>query len=147
MYGRPAGNKTDQQGGRITMGRHQRLGNLQPCGFTLLEVMIAMAILATTLIVVFQSQSQSISMANDSRSLTVMSLLAQSKMTDMESMSTLPEGVSKGNFGVDYPDYDWQIDISQSEIISFYKVEVVVRNRKLSDKKAYHLVFYRPKTI
>jgi general secretion pathway protein I len=147
MYGRPANNKMDRQAGRITMENHQRLRNFQNCGFTLLEVMIAMAILATTLIVVFQSQSQSISMANDSRSLTVMSLLAQSKMADMESITTLPEGVSNGNFGVDYPDYDWRIDISQSEIISFYKVEVVVRNSHLSDKKAYHLVFYRPKSI
>lgn len=121
--------------------------NPRPCGFTLLEVMIAMAILATTLIVVFQSQSQSISMANDSRSLTVLSLLAQSKMADMESMTTLSEGESKGNFGVDYPDYDWRIGISPSKITSFYKVEVIVRNSKLSDKKAYHLVFYRPKTI
>ena len=47
-------------------------------GFTLLEVMIAMAILAITLVAVYQSQSQSISMAGNSRFLTTASLLAQS---------------------------------------------------------------------
>ena len=39
-------------------------------GFTLMEVMIAMAILAITLVTVYQSQSQSISMASNARFLT-----------------------------------------------------------------------------
>ena len=41
-------------------------------GFTLLEVMIAMAILAIVLVTVFHSQSQSIAMANESRAMTTL---------------------------------------------------------------------------
>ena len=55
-------------------------------GFTLLEVMIAMAILATTLVVVFQSQSQSISTTGIARFQTTASLLAQSKIAEIEAV-------------------------------------------------------------
>ncbi len=56
-------------GGPATHGPSQRVG--AGChGFTLLEVMIAMAILAISLVAVYQSQSQSLSMASDSRFLT-----------------------------------------------------------------------------
>ena len=50
-----------------------------------MEVMLAMAILAIALVSVFQSQSQSISMAADSRFLTTAALLAQSKMAEVEA--------------------------------------------------------------
>ena len=54
-------------------------------GFTLLEVMVAMSILAMALVAVFHMQSQSISMAGESRFLTTASLLAQSKMAEIEA--------------------------------------------------------------
>ena len=57
-------------------------------GFTLLEVMIAMAILAITLVALYQSQSQSISMATDSRFLTTASLLAQTRMAEIDAART-----------------------------------------------------------
>ena len=51
-------------------------------GFTLMEVMIAMTILAIALIAIYQLQSQSISMSTDSRFMTTAALLAQSKMVE-----------------------------------------------------------------
>jgi len=73
-------------------------------GFTLLEVMIAMAILAITLVVVFQSQSQSISMAGQARFETTAALLAQDKMAEIEAAD--PENIASdtGGFGDDFPD-------------------------------------------
>ena len=72
-------------------------------GFTLMEVMIAMAILAIALVAIFQSQSQSISMSTDSRFMTTASLLAQSKMVEVEAASTLDNQTEDGDFGPDYP--------------------------------------------
>ena len=43
-------------------------------GFTLMEVMIAMTILAIALVAIFQSQSQSISMSTDSRFMTTVAV-------------------------------------------------------------------------
>jgi general secretion pathway protein I len=83
-------------------------------GFTLLEVMIAMSILAITLVVVFQSQSQSISMASRARFKTTASFLTQSKMAEIEAAK--PENVvsDNGNFGDDFPDYSWRVDVTET---------------------------------
>lgn len=53
-------------------------------GFTLLEVMISMAILAISLVSLLQMHSGAISMHNYSKHVTVASLLARSKMVDIE---------------------------------------------------------------
>lgn len=53
-------------------------------GFTLLETMVALAILALSLMAIFNLNSGAISMHAYSKKLTVASLLARSKMTDLE---------------------------------------------------------------
>ena len=112
-------------------------------GFTLLEVMIAMAILAITLVVVFQSQSQSISMAGRARFETTASFLAQSKMVEVEA--TNPENVvsDSGDFGDDFPDYSWRVDVTETEIEILKKIEVKVVNEKMTSNNSFRLVLYR----
>ena len=112
-------------------------------GFTLLEVMIAMAILATTLVVVFQSQSQSVSMAGRARFETTASLLAQSRMAEIEAAN--PENVvsDNGDFGDDFPDYSWQVDVTETELESLKKIEVKVVNERLTSNNSFRLVLYR----
>ncbi|MBE9504991.1 MAG: type II secretion system minor pseudopilin GspI [Proteobacteria bacterium] len=114
-------------------------------GFTLLEVMIAMSILAITLVVVFQSQSQSISMAGRARFETTAALLAQSKMAEIEAAN--PENVvsDSGNFGDDFPDYSWQVDVTETEIEVLKKIEVKVVNDKMTSNNSFRLVLYRIK--
>jgi general secretion pathway protein I len=112
-------------------------------GFTLLEVMIAMAILAITLVAVFQSQSQSISMENQAKFLTTASLLAQGKMAEMEAADARGVVSGSGDFGANYPDYAWQIDVKDSEISSLKKIELVVMNNKMLVNNAYSIVFYK----
>ena len=51
-----------------------------------------MAILATVLVTVFHSQSQSIAMANESRAMTTLALLAQSRMAEVEGRRDLSTG-------------------------------------------------------
>jgi general secretion pathway protein I len=82
-------------------------------GFTLLEVMIAMAILAIVLVTVFHSQSQSIAMANESRAMTTLALLAQSRMAEVEGQQNLSTGQTNGKFGDDFPNYTWTASITQ----------------------------------
>jgi general secretion pathway protein I len=116
---------------------------LKKNGFTLLEVMIAMAILAITLVVVFQSQSQSISMAGKARFETTASLLAQDKMAEIEAAN--PENLvsDSGNFGDDFPDYSWQVDVTETEIELLKKIEVKVVNEKIMSNNSFRLVLYR----
>jgi general secretion pathway protein I len=113
-------------------------------GFTLLEVMVAMAILAVSLLAVFWSQSQSISMAQQSRTTTTMALLAQSRMTDLEAQEVLSTGTQTGDFGNDYVDYTWRTVVAPSDVQSLGRVEVIVTNIKMTTNNTYRLIFYRP---
>jgi general secretion pathway protein I len=112
-------------------------------GFTLLEVMIAMAILAISLVAVFRSQSQSVSMAAESRFLTTASLLAQSKMAEIENMK--PQDLSNGNggFGEDFSDYLWRIEIKDTAFQYLKKIDVIVTNSIMVTNNVYNLELYR----
>jgi len=112
-------------------------------GFTLLEVMIAMAILAIALVAAFQSQSQSISMSGQARFLTTASLLAQGKMAELEALKLENVVSDSGDFGEDYPDYAWQVDVADTEQESLKKIKLTVRNERLVANNAYTLVLYR----
>ena len=112
-------------------------------GFTLLEVMIAMAILAIALVAVFQMQSQSISMASESRFMTTASLLAQSKMAGIEAKTSLANQNQKGDFAPDYPEYAWTIQVTDTQIAKLKRIEVNVFNKLLTRGGSYQLVFYK----
>lgn len=113
-------------------------------GFTLLEVMIAMAILAISLVAVYQSQSQSISMATNARFLTTASLLAQNRMAEVDAADLRKTASGNGNFGEDFPDYLWQVEIGDVEGIALLKrIVVTVTNSRMAANNAYRLVLYK----
>jgi general secretion pathway protein I len=112
-------------------------------GFTLMEVMIAMAILAIALVSIFQLQSQSISMATDSRFMTTAALLAQSKMVEVEARPSLSSQSESGDFGTDYPQYTWQLQIGDTQFPQFKKIEVTVTNKLFINRGTYKLVLYK----
>lgn len=112
-------------------------------GFTLLEVMLAMAILAISLTAVFQSQSQSISMTGRSRFETTAPLLAQSRMAQIEATSPGDIKPEEGDFGDDFPDYTWSLDVSETEIENLKKIELTVTNSRMTANNDYRLVLYR----
>jgi len=112
-------------------------------GFTLMEVMIAMAILAIALVVVFQLQSQSISMSTDSRFMTTAALLAQSKMVEVEAASTLTNHKEDGDFGPDYPQYTWRLEVGDTQLPQFKKIEITIINKLFISGGTYKLVLYK----
>lgn len=112
-------------------------------GFTLMEVMIAMVILAVALVAVFQSQSHSISLATDSRFMTTAALLAQSKMAEVEAGSILDTNSKDGDFGTDYPEYTWHLEIGDTQIPKFRKIEITVKNSLLINRGTYSVVLYK----
>jgi general secretion pathway protein I len=118
-------------------------------GFTLLEVMIAMAILAIVLVTVFHSQSQSIAMANESRAMTTLALLAQSRMAEVEGQQNLSTGQTSGKFGDDFPDYSWTASITQPPGPGsgyLRKIEITVLH-DYYPKRPYNVILYRPTTL
>ena len=115
----------------------------RPEGFTLLEVMIAMALLAIALVAVYQSQSQSLSMAGDSRFLTTASLLAQSRMSQIDAADPREITAGNGEFGDDFPDYQWQLELVETEIDLLKKIVLTVTHKRMAVRNAYRLILYK----
>ena len=85
--------------------------NASNTGFTLLEVMIAVALIAIALTALLGSQAQSVSFANSAKFETMAALLAQSKMSEIV-MEADAFSSDSGNFGEDYPGYAWEATVS-----------------------------------
>jgi general secretion pathway protein I len=94
---------------RITAGRPQR-------GFTLLEVMIALGILAIVLLSVYRLHSQTIALSIESRFATQAPLLARSALARWEDPNRVQPASDQGDFGQEFPGYRWEINAT--EVIS-----------------------------
>ena len=81
-------------------------------GFTLLEVMVAIALIAIALMAVLGSQSQSVSLAGEARFNTTAALLARSKMAEIESRAPEDLTADSGDFDEDFPGYTWKMAVS-----------------------------------
>ena len=90
-------------------------------GFTLIETLIAMVVLAGALIVLGNAWSSSLNAIRKSRSLTTLSLLLQRKMTEYEikfkdkGTSEVPEEET-GDFGNDFAPYTWKMQSRKIEM-------------------------------
>ncbi len=85
----------------------------QEAAFTLLEVMIAVAIITMSFVSLLSSQSQSLSIAAVSRFETTASLLARQKLAEIE-ISSLNDDLSGGqeHFEDDFAEYFWQMEVN-----------------------------------
>jgi general secretion pathway protein I len=89
---------------------------LQPQrGFTLLEIMAALSILAIVLVSVYRLQAQTVAMNSEVRFYATAPMLAQLKMAEVESESPEDLGDDSGDFGEEFPDYRWNIVIDDVE--------------------------------
>lgn len=87
-------------------------------GFTLLEVMIAVAILAITLSVLFGSQSQSLSLAAEAKFNTRAAFLLEIKLAELEA-GLLEIYDDEGDFGDEYPQYRWTLEVEDAYLQDF----------------------------
>ena len=123
-------------------------------GFTLLEVMIAMAIIAIALTAVLGSQSQSVSLAGETKFTTTASLLAQKKLAEITLKNLNGLHSADGDFGKDFPGYFWKTTVRNimfdggMKVSSHLKKIDLVISWSKDDQYQYHLRLYRfdPKT-
>jgi general secretion pathway protein I len=88
-------------------------------GFTLLEVMVALAVMSIVLVSVYRMHSQSLTMNTAARFYTQAPLLAQSKMAELEALSASGFPENSGDFGEQFPGYSWKASVADvnSEIL------------------------------
>lgn len=112
----------------------------QNSGFTLLEIVIALGLIATALMAVFRLQAQNLDLQSEAKFITVANQLARERIARIQASDTLSEGETSGDFGEDYPEYTYREEISEMpDMEELYKIrlsvllerEVVVKNLSL----------------
>ena len=96
-------------------------------GFTLVEVMVALTIVAFSLTAIAATMNQMIDAANSMRERTYASWIAQNKIAELRLANVIPE-VSSTSGEVDYANtqWAWRTVVSETGIESFYRVDVSV---------------------
>lgn len=96
-------------------------------GFTLLEVMVALAIMAGVIMTVISSLNYHLSLTARNNEETVAQLLARSKLEELELLDAdeLAQG-KEGDFKPDWPDYSWKAEISPTSVTIFKGLTVTV---------------------
>ena len=124
------------------------VGYLKKRGFTLLEVLIALAVISIVLVAVISLQGQTIGMYESVRFYSQAPFLAQSKLSQAALDPRAISDGESGDFGKAHPGYTWQVQVSENELrfedqppIRFDRIEV--RVKRASDGLAYTLIRYQ----
>ena len=103
----------------LTFPKALRCRSLTSRGFTLLEVMISLAIIAIALLAVYGNYSQTIAMNTNQQFNTTAPLLAARVAADFENRSLDELMDESGEFGPDFEGYEWVVKVEpvSSEIL------------------------------
>jgi len=96
-------------------------------GFTLIEVMVAMAIAVLALVGVLAAISQMVDAGIAMRDRTYASWIAQNKITEMRLANVIPD-VSESNGEVEFADLEWAwtATVSETGVENLFRVDVDV---------------------
>jgi len=96
-------------------------------GFTLIEVMVALAIAALSLAAVTAAMSQMVDAANSMKERTYASWIAQNKIAELRLANVVPE-VSEDSGEIEYAglEWTWRSNISETGVENLYRVDVAV---------------------
>jgi general secretion pathway protein I len=101
----------------------------EPGGFTLLEIMIALAIVSIAMVALLSLANRSIGVHDRLQRITSSTLLAQQKMAETEVAArngVLESTESQGVFSGPYAEYRWQITYADTPLPSVQMVTVTV---------------------
>jgi general secretion pathway protein I len=117
-------------------------------GFTLLEVMVAMSIIAIVLLAVYRLHSQTLMMNYSARFYITAPLLAQQKLSELELSDSDALIDATGDFGEDHAGYGWEVSVGdfESELLKTAAENLKRIDLKITlnqDELAYTLRTYR----
>jgi general secretion pathway protein I len=109
-------------------------------GFTLLEVMIALAITAGVLLTVISSVNYHLSIVSQDVEETTAAIVGRAKLDDPDFSKVKDE---KGSFAPDHPELKWAREITETELPGLNRIRLTVSWN--NDRKSLSLVQYAPK--
>lgn len=110
-----------------------------PSGFTLLEVMVALAIMAGVIMTLLGSVNYHLGIIANERDSTTLTLLARTRITELEQTPAKGEGT----FAPVHPELRWNSELLPTDLPGLQKL--VVKVRRGNDGREVALVRYIPK--
>ncbi len=83
-------------------------------GFTLLEIMVALAVISISLVVLLGLRNRDLVLAATARDMTQATLLARQKITEIQLIGFPDLGEKKGDFGEEAPNFRWRQEVVQT---------------------------------
>ena len=112
-------------------------GDRSDTGFTLLEVMVSVSIIAIVLVSILKLQGQTMTINETIRFYTLAPLLADAKIAEIRLNPETFDLSSSGDFGEDYPGYSWEarieevkIEVMESPEIHLNKIDMAIQFNK-----------------
>ena len=96
-------------------------------GFTLLEIMIALAIMAGTLLTVLGAFNHHLAIVGSDREETVALLLARGKLEELEMTPVETLKAQDGTFAPDRPDVSWKLTIVPTAVTGLRQLTLMVQ--------------------
>ena len=132
----------------FTYRRYARDTAAMRTGFTFIEVLMAISILAVVLVGVHKLQSRLVDVNLAARFLTLAPLLAQNRMAELERNHFRNVESNSGDFGAAFPGYKWSlvIDMVETDILKkmaspMKQIEVTISIN--NGERSYRLRTYR----
>ena len=117
-------------------------------GFTLLEIVICLGLIALVLVAVFHLQAQNLDLQSEAQFMTIATCLLQERLSQIQARETIEEGTNSGDFGKDYPDYTYKQEVSEvpdTEILYKVRVAVILERDKARKDLWLETYLYRQK--
>ena len=117
-------------------------------GFTLMEVVVALSVVAIALLAIYRMHTQTLFMDARGRFDTVATMLARQKLAEMETIDPTELIGDSGDFGSAHPGYAWRIETENVSSDLFREDGPVLRKFRLTvslngDEALFHLTTYR----
>lgn len=119
------------------MGKSVKMVSGSKSGFTLLEILVAVAILSTSLVALLSAHNRTLLMSAEAVEITDVVTLAREVMENMYMRPSLGEGLSDMRKKEGYPQYQWQTEVRPTPFRG--SREVIVRIFRAEDKKGEEL--------
>jgi len=111
-------------------------------GFTLLEVVVALAILAIALIALLTLRNRDIALQAHARHIVTATALAKLKMEEINRVEGARDQERSGDFGERYPGYRWESTIDAAAQPGWLQVRVEVHWREGARQERVELLTY-----
>ncbi|MBI4831349.1 MAG: type II secretion system minor pseudopilin GspI [Candidatus Lindowbacteria bacterium] len=101
--------------------------NRSNSGFTLLEVMVALSIIAVALVTLLGTHLMSLDLARKHKDQTLTTVLAREKMEETMTVPFDTLASDSGDFGPIHPECTWELEVEEADIENLKKIKIIVK--------------------